>query len=67
MADSDRFICAANRDAWALGIQVKNGFHVRKIVWGRALAREERRDGESIIRGRIMVKPMNRGRIRSNG
>ncbi len=39
---------AANSRAWALGEQRRNGFHVRKIVWGRLMARMEKREGEHI-------------------
>lgn len=39
---------AANARAWAIGIQRRNGFHVRKVVWGRLMARMEKRDGEHI-------------------
>jgi hypothetical protein len=39
-----------------LGEQRLNGFHVRKVVWGRLLAREERRPGEEIRAVRITVR-----------
>lgn len=46
---------AANAQAWALGTQQRNGFHVRRIVWGKALAREEKRDGEEIRHAELYV------------
>lgn len=46
---------AANAKAWALGQHVRNGFRVRRVVWGRALAREEKRDGENIRRAIILI------------
>ncbi len=46
---------AANRDAWALGQQQRNGFHVRRIVWGLLLARTERREGEEVRKARILI------------
>lgn len=48
---------AANSQAWALGTQRRNGFHVRRIVWGKLLAREEKRDGEEIRRASILIGP----------
>jgi hypothetical protein len=50
------FVCGANRDAWAIGTPRRNGFQVRRIVWGRALARIEKRDGEQIRRARLLVR-----------
>ncbi len=32
-------------------------FHARRVVWGRLLAREEKRAGEVILRAFILVKP----------
>jgi hypothetical protein len=46
---------AANSQAWAIGRLQMNGFHVRRIVWGKTLASEERRDGETIRRAIIRV------------
>ena len=46
---------AANHQAWALGAQQRNGFHVRRIVWGKLMAREERREGEEIRKAVICV------------
>lgn len=46
---------AANCKAWALGVQQRNGFRVRRIVWGLALAREEVREGEEIRKAAICV------------
>jgi len=36
---------AANSPAYALGEDRRNGFHIRKVVWGRTLAIAERRTG----------------------
>lgn len=47
---------AANSRAWALGQQMRNGFHVRRIVWGRLMARCEKRPGEQIRKAVICVK-----------
>lgn len=46
---------AANSKAWALGQQQRNGFHVRRVVWGKLMARAERRKGEEIRAARIEV------------
>lgn len=47
---------ASNSSAWALGRQQRNGFHVRRVVWGLTMAREERRDDEEIRAATIMVE-----------
>jgi len=49
---------AANPRAYALGRPQRNGFHIRKIVWGRLMARAEKRDGEHIRRVIVLVEPM---------
>lgn len=43
-----------NPIAWAVGYRDTRGLHVRRVVWGRLLAREERREGESIFKVRIV-------------
>lgn len=46
-----------NFECWALCS--KNGarrWHVRRIVWGREMARAEKRDGETIKRAAILLK-----------
>lgn len=48
---------AANAQAWALGTRGRNGFSVRRVVWGKLLAREERREGEEIRKAVICVGP----------
>jgi hypothetical protein len=48
-------ITPGTRTAWAIGTQQRNGFHIRRIVWGRTLARMERRIGEAIVRVEIAV------------
>jgi hypothetical protein len=47
---------ASNGSAWALGQQRRNGFHVRRVVWGLLLAWEEKRDDEEIRCAHIMVE-----------
>jgi hypothetical protein len=49
-------IAPVNFEAWAIG-EVKLGgrFHVRRVVWGRLLAREEKRPGEEIRRAYLLV------------
>jgi hypothetical protein len=47
---------AANCSAWALGEQRKNGFHVRRVVWGLLMAQHEKRDAEEIRAATIMVE-----------
>lgn len=48
---------ARNAAAWAIGHQQKNGFVVRRVVWGRVLAKAEKRRGEEVRRALIYVKP----------
>lgn len=48
---------AANGMAWAIGQQRPMGFHIRRIVWGTAMARAERREGEEIRPATIIVGP----------
>lgn len=49
---------AANGMAWAIGYQQNNNrFHVRKVVWGRLMARAECREGEEIRPATIIVGP----------
>lgn len=43
-------ITATTRNAWAIGRETKRGFHVRRVVWGRVLARIERRADEKVVR-----------------
>jgi hypothetical protein len=54
-------IAPMNPLAWAIG-HVSNGgkgrFYVRRVVWGRLLARAERRDNEQIRRAYILVANM---------
>lgn len=53
--DAD-FTRAHNAAAYALGEKMKSGrFHVRRIVWGRLMARAERRQHEEIRRASISV------------
>ena len=46
---------AANSRALALGKQMRNGFKVRRVVWGWLWARHEKRPGEEIRRATIMI------------
>jgi len=47
---------ARNFKAWALGTyDAGNRFNVRRVVWGRLMARAEKRDGEKIRRCEILV------------
>ena len=45
-----------NFDAWAIGEQRSNGFHVRRIVWGLLMAQCEKRMDEEIRKASIMVE-----------
>lgn len=51
-----------NYQAWAIGTyEVRRDgrvgrFHVRRIVWGRLMARAEKRPGEAIRRAYILVR-----------
>jgi hypothetical protein len=45
-----------NAAAYALGRQERGGFNVRRVVWGRLMARVERRDGEEIRRAFVLVE-----------
>ncbi len=43
-----------NDTAWAIGSRTKRkAFRVRRVVWGRLLARAERRDDEVIVRVKL--------------
>jgi hypothetical protein len=46
---------AANSKAWALGRQQRNGFRVRKVVWGLLMAKAELREGKEIRAATILV------------
>lgn len=45
-----------NDRAWALGRQKRNGFYVRRIVWGLLMAQLEVRAGEQIRAARLQVE-----------
>jgi len=47
---------ANNARAYALGTKMRNGFHVRRVVWGRLMARMDRRPGELIRRAIVLVE-----------
>lgn len=57
---------AANAAVWALGRPQRNGFHVRRVVWGLTLARAERREGEEIRAAVIEVGPTRKRAPRRN-
>lgn len=50
------YMTPSNARCWALGTRRRNGFFVRRIVWGLALAQEEVRDGEEIRAAHIRVE-----------
>ena len=52
----DLFKHPSNGDAWAIGVQRSNGFHIRRIVWGLLMAQCERRAGEQVRRATILVE-----------
>ncbi len=47
---------AANTSAWAIGRSGHGGFSVRRVVWGYALAFEERSPDEQLRAAKIMVE-----------
>ena len=47
---------ARNARAYAIGHPKPNGFHIRRIVWGRLLATYERREHEQIRRAIVLVE-----------
>lgn len=54
-----------NPKAWGVGRLWPNGFHVRRIFWGRLLARKEKRDDEVIRRVAISLAAPARKRKRA--
>jgi hypothetical protein len=50
------WVPARNAMAWAVGEERGGRFFVRRIVWGRLLAREEKRPGETIRAARVLLK-----------
>ena len=52
-----RYVQPMNAKAWAIGRKLKNGrLRIRRVVWGRLMARAEKRDGEIITAARILVR-----------
>ena len=53
-----------NPNCWGVGYTnvVTGKFHVRRVVWGRLLARAEKRDGETIKRLCLMHTVLRRRR-----
>jgi hypothetical protein len=48
---------AGNYGCWALCTKQGNGrWHVRRVVWGILMAREEKRPGEKIRRAAILLR-----------
>jgi hypothetical protein len=45
-----------NFECWALCSKQGKRWHVRRIVWGREMARAEKREGETIKRAAILLK-----------
>ena len=45
-----------NHSAWAIGSQTRQGFYVRRVVWGLLMAFAEKREGEEIRAAEIMVE-----------
>lgn len=43
-------ITNGKRLAWAIGKETRLGFSPRRIVWGRLLARHEKRPDEKVVR-----------------
>ncbi len=46
-----------NPSAWAIGVRVRGVLYVRRVVWGRTLAREEKRKDEVIQMVHIVEWP----------
>jgi hypothetical protein len=53
---------AANAKAWALGNQMANGFHIRRVVWGLLMANMEKRIDEEIRQVLLIVEPTHKRR-----
>lgn len=53
---------AANAKAWAIGQQRRNGFHVRRVVWGLLMAQAEKRMDEEIRACVLLVESEHRKR-----
>jgi hypothetical protein len=52
----DEGIAPINFEAWAIGtVTPSKRFHVRRVVWGKLMARAEKRPGEQIRRAYILV------------
>jgi hypothetical protein len=47
---------AGNADCWAIGRYEGRRFHVRRIVWGRLLARAEKDPDEKIKRAVVLLQ-----------
>lgn len=59
MTEEATFVRARNCRAWAIGKPTSNGFDVRRVVWGRLLARAEKRPDEQIRVAVILVRKGN--------
>lgn len=56
----------ANFKAWGLGTKMRNGrTHIRRVVWGRVMARAEQRQGENIYRVELSIVESDHGRRRA--
>jgi hypothetical protein len=60
--DRKNFRFVRNYDAWAIGVYEvrhngkKGRFRVRRVVWGRLMARAEKQDKEVIRRAVILIR-----------
>jgi len=54
---NDDYLQPVNWSCYAIGTRHDNGqFTVRRVVWGRLLAREERRPGEQIRAAAVVIR-----------
>jgi hypothetical protein len=60
LINPDAFIRPRNARAWAIGRETRTGFVIRRVVWGRLMARFERREDETILRAFITIAPKER-------
>lgn len=55
---------ASNERAFAIGTVTRGFFHIRRVVWGLALASEECRDDEEIRRAIVLIASEKKRRRR---
>lgn len=46
-----------NKRCWAIGVDTPQGFHVRRVVWGKLMAMYERRPGEVAVPCLLSIAP----------